>query len=120
MSEPWYKDGLRFQCTECGDCCTGDPGYVWVSDAELADIAAFRGETLAEVRGLWTKSTRRGLSLREKENGDCVFLGKNKGCTIYPVRPRSAAPGPFGRATSLPRSIGGIPARSARAPDKGH
>ena len=21
--EPWYKDGLRFKCTGCGDCCTG-------------------------------------------------------------------------------------------------
>ncbi|MFM7740581.1 MAG: YkgJ family cysteine cluster protein, partial [Planctomycetota bacterium] len=29
-AEPWYKDGLRFQCSQCGDCCTGGAGYVWV------------------------------------------------------------------------------------------
>ena len=29
---PWYADGLPFTCTQCGDCCTGDPGYVWVTD----------------------------------------------------------------------------------------
>ena len=29
-SAPWYRDGLRFTCTRCGNCCTGAPGYVWV------------------------------------------------------------------------------------------
>ena len=34
--QPWYKDGLGFQCTQCGDCCTGAPGYVWINAAEIA------------------------------------------------------------------------------------
>src|SRR5262249_1390597 len=46
MSEPWYQDGLRFECTRCGKCCSGFPGFVWVSEAELQAIADFRGETL--------------------------------------------------------------------------
>ena len=28
--------GLRFECTQCGDCCTGAPGYVWVNKAEIS------------------------------------------------------------------------------------
>ena len=28
MSDPWYNDGLRFTCTRCGHCCTGEPGFV--------------------------------------------------------------------------------------------
>ena len=87
MSHPWYQSGLRFTCTQCGDCCTGEPGFVWVDDAELAAIAAFLGEPIDEVRGLMTRATARGRTLREKANGDCVFYEKGRGCTIYPVRP---------------------------------
>ena len=36
---PWYTDGLRFECSQCGDCCTGAPGFVWVSQAEIDAIA---------------------------------------------------------------------------------
>ena len=95
MSEPWYRDGLRFRCTRCGDCCTGEPGNVWVTDEEIAAIAAFRGETIEEVRGLYTRQGHRGRSLREKENGDCVFFERGAGCTIYPARPAQCRTWPF-------------------------
>ncbi|MFM1805538.1 MAG: hypothetical protein RL136_2417, partial [Planctomycetota bacterium] len=26
---PWYAEGLRFECTQCGNCCSGGPGAVW-------------------------------------------------------------------------------------------
>ncbi|HZU36226.1 MAG TPA: YkgJ family cysteine cluster protein [Gemmataceae bacterium] len=95
MAEPWYKDGLRFQCTRCGHCCTGEPGFVWVSDEELAQIAAYRGETLEETKALCTRWTTRGRTLREKGNGDCVFYTRDAGCTIYPVRPAQCRTWPF-------------------------
>jgi uncharacterized protein len=95
MSDPWYKDGLRFECTRCGHCCTGAPGYVWVDDDELTAIAAFRGETLEAVKGLYTRWTARGRTLRETANGDCVFYDKNAGCTVYPVRPPQCRTWPF-------------------------
>ena len=95
MPEPWYQDGLRFTCTQCGDCCTGEPGYVWVSDAELAALAEHRGETVAEVRDLYTRRTPRGRTLREKANGDCVFYDRQRGCTVYPVRPAQCRTWPF-------------------------
>jgi Fe-S-cluster containining protein len=95
MSDPWYQSGLRFTCTQCGDCCTGAPGFVWVEDAELAAIAEFLGDPIEEVRGLTTRGTTRGRILREKVNGDCVFYEKSKGCTIYPVRPAQCRTWPF-------------------------
>jgi Fe-S-cluster containining protein len=95
MSQPWYKDGLRFTCTRCGDCCTGEPGYVWVSDDDLAAIAAFRGETITEVQASYTRWARRGRTLREKLDGDCVFYDRQKGCTVYPVRPPQCRTWPF-------------------------
>ena len=95
MTEPWYHDGLRFRCTRCGACCTGAPGYVWVNDDEIAALAAYRGETVPEVLGRYTRPAGRGRSLREKGNGDCVFYDRKAGCTVYPVRPRQCRTWPF-------------------------
>ena len=93
--EPWYKDGLAFECTRCGKCCTGEPGFVWVTDDELAAIAAFLGEPVEQVRALFTRKSRGRRTLREKEGGDCVFYDRAKGCTIYPVRPPQCRTWPF-------------------------
>jgi Fe-S-cluster containining protein len=95
MSEPWYRDGLRFRCNRCGNCCTGTVGYVWVNADELAAIAEYRHEPVPQVIGLYTRVVERGRSLREKVNGDCVFYDHEKGCTIYPVRPRQCRTWPF-------------------------
>lgn len=95
MSEPWYKDGLRFRCTQCGDCCTGAPGVVWVKEEELQAIADYLGEPAAQVKAYATHLVSRRRSLREKVNGDCIFYDRTKGCTIYPVRPRQCQTWPF-------------------------
>jgi Fe-S-cluster containining protein len=95
MLEPWYQDGLSFRCTRCGNCCTGEPGYVWVDDEEIAAIARLRGEEVREVVALYTAQGYRGRTLREKANGDCVFYEKGMGCTVYPVRPRQCRTWPF-------------------------
>ena len=95
MTEPWYHAGLRFRCTQCGHCCTGAPGFVWVNDAEIEAIAEFLHEPVEEVSALHTRPTHRGRSLREKTNGDCVFYDKAAGCTIYPVRPGQCRTWPF-------------------------
>jgi Fe-S-cluster containining protein len=92
---PWYADGLRFTCTQCGDCCTGAPGFVWVTDDELAAIAAFLGRPVAEVRALHSRTYRGRQTLRERANGDCVFYDGKRGCTIYPVRPPQCRTWPF-------------------------
>ena len=95
MTTPWYEEGLRFRCTRCGHCCTGTPGYVWVSEAEVQAIARHRGETAEQARALHTRPVGRRRSLRERGNGDCVFFDRGRGCTIYPVRPRQCRTWPF-------------------------
>jgi Fe-S-cluster containining protein len=92
---PWYADGLRFTCTLCGKCCTGEPGFVWVTDEEVRAIAKFRGEPLREFVPLHTREARGRRTLREKANGDCVFYEPDRGCTVYPVRPRQCRTWPF-------------------------
>jgi Fe-S-cluster containining protein len=95
MPEPWYHGGLHFQCTRCGHCCTGAPGFVWVNEAEVAAIAEHIGAPAEQVEKLHTRTAAGGRTLREKANGDCVFFDREKGCTVYPVRPRQCRTWPF-------------------------
>src|ERR1700693_4403782 len=95
MSDPWYEEGLRFLCTRCGNCCTGAPGYVWVYDLEIAALAQFLGETVEQVVARCTRPVGGRRSLREKQNGDCIFYDRNEGCTVYPARPRQCRTWPF-------------------------
>ena len=92
---PWYKDGLQFGCTQCGSCCTGQPGFVWINDAAVREIAAFLGETTDYFLAWATRRVGDRLSLWERDNGDCIFFSREKGCTIYPVRPGQCRTWPF-------------------------
>jgi Fe-S-cluster containining protein len=94
-TKPWYDAGLKFRCTQCGDCCTGAPGFVWVDDDEVNAIADFLQMPREEFIALHTYTTHRGRSLRERVNGDCVLYDKQVGCTIYPVRPGQCRTWPF-------------------------
>ena len=39
LSQPWYSSGLKFECTQCGDCCSGSAGSVRFSEIEGNAIA---------------------------------------------------------------------------------
>ena len=92
---PWYRDSLSFTCTQCGQCCTGDPGYVWVTKKEIEALARFRGLDLDEFAKRYVRQVGRRYSLKEKANYDCVFYDRKKGCTVYPVRPPQCRTWPF-------------------------
>lgn len=95
MREPWYRNGLQFECTQCGNCCTGDPGYVWVTPAEVQALAEFLGQPAEEVRALYTRKAEGRVTLRERANGECVFWDRQAGCTVYPARPAQCRTWPF-------------------------
>ena len=93
--QPWFEDGLAFECTRCGACCTGAPGYVWVNAEEIARIAAFRGETTEKFSRKFVRRVENRLSLVEKPGGDCIFWEQGSGCTVYPARPVQCQTWPF-------------------------
>lgn len=88
---PWYSEGLRFKCTGCGQCCSGGPGYTWVSDEEIERIANHLNLSIEEFGGRYLRYIDGRYALLEKYQKqsdvyDCIFL-KDKKCTIYEVRP---------------------------------
>ncbi len=94
--ELWYREGLRFTCTQCGDCCTGAPGYVWVNDEEIARLAEVVGESLERFERLYVRKVGARRSLVEFPNGDCVFFDTEKRrCSVYQARPRQCRTWPF-------------------------
>ncbi|MFG0239686.1 MAG: YkgJ family cysteine cluster protein [Gimesia chilikensis] len=94
--EPWYRDGLNFTCTQCGNCCTGAPGVVWVDDAEIKAIADLTGKSTGEILLMHTRLYAGRRTLKEYANGDCTFFDPEKrGCTIYEARPVQCRTWPF-------------------------
>jgi Fe-S-cluster containining protein len=95
-SEPWYGKGLNFTCSQCGDCCTGAPGTVWVSDDEMLEIAEYLDKPIGEIRLFHTRIIRGRVSLTEFANGDCTFFdGRTRKCTVYAARPIQCRTWPF-------------------------
>lgn len=91
----WYGKGLRFECTQCGKCCTGAPGYTWVTLDEVAAIAQFLKISLEEMMLRYVRVVGNRMSLNEhRKSYDCVFL-KDKKCSIYPVRPKQCRTFPW-------------------------
>ena len=109
----WYSGGLAFECTQCGDCCSGSAGYVWVNQEEINAMAQRIGMDAAEFEQKFVKRVGMRRSLTERPNGDCVFLGPS-GCTIYPVRPIQCRTFPFWN--EYVRSLSGWDAAARRCP----
>ncbi len=98
VKEKWYKAGLSFECIQCGNCCTGEPGYVWTTKEEVLRISEFLGRTDGWLDKEHLRRVGFHYSLTEKANGDCIFLERKDGrtgCRIYPVRPLQCRTWPF-------------------------
>ena len=87
---------MSFSCTRCGDCCTGAPGYVWVEQEEIEELAKFLGLSPGKFGERYLRKVGRRYSLLEKPGGDCIFF--DSGCTVYPARPVQCRTFPFWRS----------------------
>ncbi len=100
----WYADGLRFTCTQCGNCCTGPAGYVWFNDDEMQAMADYLNSDVEQFCQQYAHRINGRWSLNEQWNNqvkgyDCVFLRRDQNgkavCSIYPVRPAQCRAWPF-------------------------
>jgi Fe-S-cluster containining protein len=94
--QPWYQDGLRFKCTQCGNCCTGAPGVVWVNQEEIEALAKTIDVDVETFVKKYVRRIGNRQSLVEFANGDCVFFDNQaRSCTVYDARPRQCRTWPF-------------------------
>ena len=117
---PWYRDGLCFECHRCGNCCTGAPGAVGVTDPEIAVLAKHLDMTDEVFRATYTRQLGlREFSLREKANFDCVFYDHSVGCTVYEHRPTQCRTWPFWRGVVRTPAAWAEAGRSCHGIDQG-
>ena len=79
---------IFYECDRCTACCRW-PGEVRLSEGEVARMSAFQGIEEHDFIQRYTRlsSDRRGLSLQDKPNGECVFLDGHH-CSVQPVKPQ--------------------------------
>jgi hypothetical protein len=97
----WYDQGLRFECTGCGNCCAGpEEGYIWISRVEIERAAGFLQMSIKsfEEKFLIRVGFRKSI-IEHPTTCDCIFLtdfgNGSRGCMIYPVRPTQCRTWPF-------------------------
>ncbi len=94
--EPWYAEGLQFECTQCGACCSGEEGYVWANDSEVREMANKLSMSQAEFRRKFVRRVGGRDSLVEYPDGDCILLDpKTRHCIVYGARPIQCRTWPF-------------------------
>jgi len=110
-AEEWFtrpdndtgEAGLSFTCTQCGNCCTGEGGYVRFTQAEATTLAARLRVSHEQFIARYTHETQAGRSLKEKTSAsglDCIFLDRDTFpgraiCGVYEDRPMQCRTWPF-------------------------
>jgi Fe-S-cluster containining protein len=79
---------IFLECQRCTACCRW-PGQVRLNATEITRLAAFKGlaehEFIQQFAQL--RADRRGLALKEKADGACIFL-EGDDCAVQPVKPQ--------------------------------
>ncbi len=94
----YVNQPVRFQCSGCGDCCSGDP------DTHFIELLAGEAERIREYLQLSKTVFQRdhivsiadiGKGIRINEQGRCSLLGADNRCQVYQVRPLQCRSYPF-------------------------
>jgi Fe-S-cluster containining protein len=99
------QEGFNYQfntsaCASCGaHCCSGESGYIRISQNEMVAIANFLKmdvETFMQIY-LYKDGFKWAIKERKRDDlYDCAFLDYKSGnCLIYSVRPNQCRTFPF-------------------------
>ena len=82
--------GLRFECTQCGECCTNrdEYAYVYVNDEEVEDLALALGIGVSWFKRRYTFVDEDGWRQLTLGADACVFLEPG---TVMPTTALSIA-----------------------------
>lgn len=79
-------DGLRFECVPgCTNCCRVQ-GWVYVTETNIREAAAFLNLSVEDFEERYIVRTKYTLRLRKPQGSQCHFL-EDGGCRIHPVKP---------------------------------
>jgi len=89
--EVFLDPSVFYACQRCTACCRW-PGDVRLEEDEIPRIAAFLDLSTEEFIRRFTRlrTNRRGLSLIERENHECIML-EDGACRIHEVKPSQCA-----------------------------
>jgi len=106
--KPWYEKGLKFQCSMCGNCCSGPEGEIPVLLRDRRRLAKHVGVSMRTFNQDYTtisKNTKsRVLKMHptpgKKESLDCIFLDREKIpgkaiCSAHLAKPKQCQAWPF-------------------------
>ncbi len=100
MSREEGGAGLRFECTECGDCCRrrGSYAFVYINDAEVDALAEHLDLTRRSFMRRHTFLDELGWRQLRFDDAACRFLdAETNKCTVYEARPTQCRTFPFWR-----------------------
>lgn len=100
-----YKNGLRFSCTGCGNCCSnhGEYNAVYLTKQDVSLISNFLKLSKNQFQKKFTRGKNEEIQLKDREN-TCIFLNEKRQCEIYPVRPLQCRTFPFWPENLNPRT----------------
>lgn len=88
---------FHFSCQRCSKCCRFTPGYVFLTQNDLNSLIKITGLHPLDFINQYTRiidlDNNRFLSLKEKDNLDCILW--DKGCIYYENRPVQCRTYPF-------------------------
>ena len=93
-----FKDGIKFECQNSGNCCISRDsyGYVYLSVKDIKRLSKFLNLSIEDFKLQYCLTTDGFIHLIDNNNlnGKCIFL-KNKKCTVYKSRPSQCRTWPF-------------------------
>ena len=94
--EAWYRAGLRFECTQCGNCCRthGEYAYIYLMDADVDALAAHLSLSREAFLSAHTVQDG-GWTMVRTDAPQCPFLDEDSRCRVYEARPVQCRTWPF-------------------------
>ncbi len=90
----FYNDGLKFECTGCGECCKLPAGRVDLLFEEAKKLSEYLSLRIDYFLETYCDSNEESLQLKDNQQHHCIFLSDDK-CTVYEVRPLQCRTFPF-------------------------
>jgi Fe-S-cluster containining protein len=98
MQEPWYKNGIRFECQwpACTFCCHGyvadGVNFAVITPEEIKEAAEYLGLSVEAFTAEFVSAKGKAI---KAVNQKCALYGSDGECRIYEKRPKFCRSFPF-------------------------